>query len=466
MNNQSSFKYDTQVIFPKKAEGTMTIDGKDVPLPENSAVLINEGTNVTVKTKKGYPMVIMSKKDYDWYERYGRNSQDSGIKNKFLELMYYNSHSYNGEFSTSYLLPDKMRDENFLKTISINKWESKNNLLNDIYVQKDKLSEDDRKTIEFIKGAVDKLEENQMLQHKDDGYVRLTNPYAKDYLIRDMQQKGFTDDEIELLVPIFMQAREVRTSGKFALKNSVSDYSPELLKKMKSAGILYDNKTDAETNIYWKECFPNENSLRHRLSACGFTYDEVNTVISNWLKANSTGFDLSGLKFLNENVAVYNLNDKLNNWTSEKTNWVSNSTAISSLDGKTPFIGVSMVQTDEKRPIKMSEIRKEEVLHSHPNLEEKRQTEMYLVTSGAAALNVVKNGKTCVKILKEGELAVVGPGVAHCVNSILGEYEHIVAQLPSAFQYGFGFKSSVEPPADYNKEDLENQAIKELSQLQ
>ena len=466
LNNQNSFIYDTQVIFPKKAEGILSIDGKDVPLPENSALLINEGTRAKVKTKKGFPMVIMSKKDYDWYERYGRNPQDSGIRNKFLELMYYNSHSYNGEFSTNYFLPEKMRDENFLKTISINKWESKNNLLNDIYAKKDKLSENDRKTVEFIKATVDKLEKNQMLQHREDGYVKLTNPYAKDYLIKDMKEKGFTDEEIQLLVPVFMQARDVKSSGKFALKNSVSDYSPELLDKLKSSGILFDNKTDADKNIYWKECFPNENSLRHKLSSCSFTYDEVNIVVANWLKANSTGFDLSGLKFLNGNVAVYNLNDKLNNWTNEKTNWVSNSTAIASTDGKTPFVGVSMVQMDEQKPVKMSEIRKEEVLHAHPNLEEKRQTEMYLVTSGAAALNVVKNGKTCVKILKEGELAVVGPGVAHCVNSILGEYEHIVAQLPSAFQYGFGFKSTVEPPSDYNKQELENQAINELSKLQ
>ena len=57
---------------------------------------------------------------------------------------------------------------------------------------------------------------------------------------------------------------------------------------------------------------------------------------------------------------------------------------------------------------------------------------------------------------------MVGPGVAHCVNSIMGEYEHIVAQLPSAFQYGFGFKSTVEPPSDYNKEALENQLMEKM----
>ena len=111
------------------------------------------------------------------------------------------------------------------------------------------------------------------------------------------------------------------------------------------------------------------------------------------------------------------------------------------VDGKTPFVGVSLVQTDKKGPIRISEIRKGECLHTHPNLKEKRQTEVYMVTSGKAALNVVKDGKTQIKILDEGELAVIGAGVPHCINSVMGEYEHIVAQVPSAFQYGFGFFS-------------------------
>ena len=98
----------------------------------------------------------------------------------------------------------------------------------------------------------------------------------------------------------------------------------------------------------------------------------------------------------------------------------------------------------------------------HPNLEEKRQTEIYMVTSGAAALNIVRNGKSQVKILKEGDLAVVGPGVAHCINSIIGEYEHIVAQVPSAFQYGFGFKAIVTPPDDYDTDLLQKEAFDAL----
>ena len=165
-------------------------------------------------------------------------------------------------------------------------------------------------------------------------------------------------------------------------------------------------------------------------------------------------------------MAVYNLNDKLNNWTHEKTNWVTNSTVLSSSEGNTPFVGVSMVQYDDKKAIPIKSIRSEEKLHAHPNLEEKRQTEIYVISSGAAILNVVKNGQSKTQLLKEGDLAVVGPGVLHCVNSILGEYEHIVTQVPSAFQYGFGFKQIVDPPADYDEQRLLKEAMEELENYQ
>ena len=74
----------------------------------------------------------------------------------------------------------------------------------------------------------------------------------------------------------------------------------------------------------------------------------------------------------------------------------------------------------------------------------------------------MKNGKSGVQILKEGDLAVVGPGVLHCINSILGDYEHIVVQVPSAFQYGFDFKQTVKPPSDYDEDKLKLEAKIEL----
>ena len=465
LNEAKSFHYDTQVIFPKKSEGILHIKGKDIPLPENSAVMINADTEARIEVTKGFPMMVISKKDYDWYERYGKNAQDTNIRNKFLELMYYNSHLYNGEFTPNVLLPEKFRDEAFLKTISIDKWAIRNNLINELYSKKDLLNEEDRCIVEQTKKLLDTLFEKQIITQKDDGYVRFSVMYNKNYMRKYLEENGLTEEEIRLLEPVYNQARQVHIDSKFSHRNRVEGYRTELIEKMKAKGILHSNKKDADKWIYWKECFGNEESLRKRLIQEGFNIEEQDEIVRNWHLANNTCFDISGLKFIDENVAVYNLEDKLNNWTHEKTNWVTNSTAIASTEGKTPFIGVSMVQTDENRPIKMSELRREEKLHAHPNLEEKRQTEIYVITSGAAALNVVKEGRSCIKILKEGELAVVGPGVAHCVNSILGEYEHIVAQVPSAFQYGFSFKSIVDTPDDYDEELLQKKALKELEKI-
>ena len=465
LNKAENFHYDTQVIFPKKSEGILHIGEKEIPLSENSAVLINADTKASVKVTKGFPMIVISKKDYDWYERYSKNAQDTNIRNKFLELMYYNSHLYNGEFTPNVLLPEKLRDESFLKTISIDKWAIRNNLINELYSKKDLLNEEDRCIVEQTKKLLDTLFEKQIITQKDDGYVRFSVMYNKNYMRKYLEENGLTEEEIRLLEPVYNQARQVHIDSKFSHRNRVEGYRTELIEKMKAKGILHSNKKDADKWIYWKECFGDEESLRKKLIQEGFNIEEQDEIVRNWHLVNNTGFDISGLKFIDENVAVYNLEDKLNNWTHEKTNWVTNSTAIASTEGKTPFIGVSMVQTDENRPIKMSELRREEKLHAHPNLEEKRQTEIYVITSGAAALNVVKEGKSCIKILKEGELAVVGPGVAHCVNSILGEYEHIVAQVPSAFQYGFSFKSIVDKPNDYDEELLQKKALEELEKI-
>ncbi len=459
LDSNTDFHYDTQVIFPKKAEGVIHIGDKDINLPENSAVLINAGTKASIETKKGYPIAIITKKDFDWYERYSADSKDLGIRNKFLELMYYNSHLYNGEFTPNVLLSEGIKDEAFLASIGVDKYKSKNNLLYDIYAKKEMLDEDKRQEIELVKELLDKLYATEIIEKKDEGYIGFVKYCAPEYLLQMLKQFGFNEEEINKIMPIYKKARKVRLDARFSIKNRADNYPEYIVEKMKELGIIHDNKFDSSKFIYWKECYGNEESLRKRLSKNGFSEEEQAIIVKNWKDFNNSGFDISGLKFINENIAVYNLNDKLNNWTQEKTEWVTNSTAIASEEGNTPFIGVSIVQSDEEKVIPMSKIRKEEKLHAHPNLDDKRQTEIYLVTSGAAALNVVKDGKSCIKILEEGDLAIVGPGVAHCVNSILGEYEHIVTQVPSAFQYGFDFKSIVDEPEDYDAKLLEQKAI-------
>ena len=466
LKNHDEFEYDTQVIFPKKAEGSVEVDGKTVKLPENSAILINAGTKAKVNVNKGYPMMLVSKKDYDWYERYGKDAKDINIRNKFLELIWYNSHLYNGEFTPNVLLSESLRDEGFLRSKGIEKSQARNGIVYALYDKRDSLSEEEKKEVEKAKGIIDKLFQENLVEQKSDGYIRFKPLYNPDYMENFLKEKGFDEESIEKLMPIYKQARQAKMDSRFALKNSAASFKPEYIERMKKAGILFETKKDIKDVIYWREVFGNENDLRGRLYDAGFNKDEENEIVEAWKKENLTGFDISGLKFINENMAVYNLNDKLNNWTHEKTNWVTNSTVLSSSEGSTPFVGVSMVQYDDKKPIAIKTIRSEEKLHAHPNLEEKRQTEIYVISSGAAILNVVKNGESKTQLLKEGDLAVVGPGVLHCVNSILGEYEHIVTQVPSAFQYGFGFKQIMDPPAGYDEERLSKEAMEALEQYQ
>ncbi len=457
LNRDNEFLYDTQVIIPKKCEGTFEIKGKTVPLNENSAVMINGGTEAKINIKKGYPMVIFSKKDYDWYERYGKNAEDENIKNKFLELAYYNSHLYNGDFPPAMLLPDELKSENFLKELNINKYESANNLIFDLNSKKDMMSEENRLKFEKSKNIFDKLLDKGIIATKENGYVRFNQFYNNKFEENLLKEKGFTDEEIAVIMPIFKQTRMVHTDSRFVRTDNADDMPKELITKLKKAGILYNNKENTDM-LYWKESYGNKENLIKKLEEYNFNQEEKETVYEYLKKVDNTGFDISGLKFIDKNAAVYNLNDKLNNWTLEKTNWVTNSTALGSSKGQTPFLGASLVQTDDENIYAMSDLRKDEKLHKHPNLAEKRQTEMYLITSGAAALIVVKEGKPEIKILKEGDLAVIDPGVEHCVNSVIGEYEHIVAQVPSAFQYGFGFKCITKEPENFNKEAFTQEA--------
>ena len=168
------------------------------------------------------------------------------------------------------------------------------------------------------------------------------------------------------------------------------------------------------------------------------------------------------MKFINDNAAIYCLDDKINNWSMEKSCWLTNSTELSNRKNGAPSIGTSIVQADKSMPTPMSKLRKGEHLHTHPGQADRSQTEIYVVTSGSAALTVVRNGVPQIKVLREGEMAVIPPNTPHCVNSVMGEYEQVVSQIPSAFQYGLAFKQNYDLPQGYTEEALEEQARKEL----
>ena len=126
-------------------------------------------------------MIAISKKDYNRYERYSKEAHNPDIRKKFEELMLFNSHLYNGEFSSDILLNEKMRDESFLNSIGINKWNSRTRLIDEIYNKKDSLSGEDKKEISEVKTLLDKMFSLGLFQKADDNYIRPTYLFNKNF---------------------------------------------------------------------------------------------------------------------------------------------------------------------------------------------------------------------------------------------------------------------------------------------
>ncbi|MBR2525472.1 cupin domain-containing protein [bacterium] len=422
LNKTNKFEYDTQITFPKKASGTLYIDGKKINIKENSTVLLNKGTDAKVQVEKGYPQILMTKNEYGWYQKHSNSHRDNqNLRDKFNELIYKNSHLYNGEFRANLLSDD----------------ENKNNQI------------------------VSKLKDNGFIQDEKDGYLKFKKYPVWDYQKEQLKQKGFNNEELETIKPVYEQIRQTKMDTKLTLKASADIMPAETVKKLKENGILYNNKTHND-EIFWRTNFDSEQNLRDVLNSKQIYNEEQSTVVNAWRKDSKIGYDITGLKFINDDAAVYSLDDKVNNWSMEKSCWLTNSTELSCRKNNAPSIGTSIVQADRKEPTPMSKLRKGEHLHTHPGFSDKSQTELYVVTSGSAALTVVRNGVPQIKVLREGEMAVIPPNTPHCVNSVMGEYEQVVSQIPSAFQYGLAFKQNYDLPYGYTEQGLEEQARKEL----
>lgn len=421
LNKTNNFEYDTQVTFPKKASGKLIIDGKSVDIKENSTVLLNKGTNANVVVEKGYPQILMTKKEYSWYEKHSSNNENNpALKDKFKELIYRNSHTYNGEFKANLFSKD----------------ENKNNEI------------------------TAKLKNAGEIFDTKDGYVKFNRYPVWSYKKEVLSQKGFNEEELETIRPVYQQVRETKLNTKLALRSEKNGLSDETIHKLEDCDVLFKNKKGTN-RIYWKTNFESEYQLRDVLNQKQIYDKEQESVVRAWNTDNKIGFDITGLKFINDNVAVYCLDDKVNNWSMEKSCWLTNSTALSSTKGATS-VGTSIVQANTQEPTPMAKLRNGEHLHTHPGYHDKSQTELYMITSGTAALTVVRDGVPQVKILREGELAVIPPNTPHCVNSVMGEYEQVVSQIPSAFQYGLAFKQNMDMPYGYTEEQLEQDARKEL----
>ena len=467
LEKTETFPYETQVVFPRGSSGTIYKDGKEIKVEQNSGILISSGADLKIfpDEHKNAPFILTTEKDYDWFERYNQGSI------KYGESEYYSAHAYNAEFSPNFLLDASLKDSKLIKKLGIEiknviDW---NNLLYFLYDKKDLLEDKQKEKVVFTKNLMDKLWKNDLLEKTFDDHIRFKKRYAPKYEREEiLEKKGFTKEEIDTIMPIFSQARNVKIHTKFALMHNASAYGDEVVEKLKKEGLVVDNKKRLD-KIYWTKCYGSIGELGITLSKAGFPQEEIDKILPIWKKENTAAYDMSGMKYIDEDIAVYNLDDKINNWTQEKTNWVTSSISIGSTKKDVPEIGASIVQSNKPGWVNMNDIRTGEALHKHPNEEEAKQYEIYMITKGAGALRLIKENekakshkkdpKEDIMILKEGDLAIVEPGVHHCVHSIIGNYEHICVQIPSVFHYGEHFKIPVED--DYMPEEV-TKAAKEM----
>lgn len=221
------------------------------------------------------------------------------------------------------------------------------------------------------------------------------------------------------------------------------------LEKLMEHGVVFekDNK-----HVQWYE-FSNGEDLKTKLTQMGFCFKDKETIFQIWQEmakrtprdqhgCGISGYDYTGLAWDKGTIVAYLLKNKLNLWSWRPTEWIVNSTEYAGRNE--PFcVGISNVISKEnyKEPVAFKEeIRPAETLHRHPVMGEKKQTEIYIAMGGRAALLTINNGKPHLNIMREGDMAVINPGLVHCIFAVQGEYEHICVQVPSAFQYGLMFK--------------------------
>jgi hypothetical protein len=218
-----------------------------------------------------------------------------------------------------------------------------------------------------------------------------------------------------------------------------TSFTGDQLQKLVNAKIVKPNLLD-NINVYWTQ-YTNEQDLRGNMSQAGLHGQDADAVVDVWKKTNRSGYDNTGLTWDKGKVVAYLLREKLNIWNEQNTEWIVNSTEYAGENE--PFtVGVSEVKSPKTytEPAPFRDIRPGERIHRHPVREDKKQTEAYLVTGGEAAMLTIRQGKPYLTFMKPGDMAVISPGIAHCVLAMNGDYEHICFQVPSAFQYGFLFK--------------------------
>lgn len=420
LERTSYFDKETEIISQSDGslsisvfENKLTTEKKSFLFSEPGAVLIEANTPAKIKVEKGNPLVITTERKPNWYEKAGPN----GIhKEHFNNLIKNNYHIFNGHvYKTAF-------DKNDLK----------------------------------------KLINKEILKTVDDNYVQFVNFDSSDTLKNKLAKLGFSGEQVEKISDTWVKTKERKLHGyeNGVVKRDI--FKKDTLEKLISSNIL-ETPFQEEDNLFWKSYYTEEELIK-KLNKAGILNTEQKDVVDVWKNTTRSGYDDSGLAWSADGVTVYLHKEKLNLWNQNPSDWIVSSDSWSK---NKPFVaGVSRICPKDiySKPTPFKTVRAEESLHSHPKKADKQQSEVYLITQGTAAILTMQNGKPKISVLNKGDMTVVNPGVAHSIMGIKGEYEHLVCQVPSVFQYGPMFK---EPRKyeDYSitEEEAINMALKELN---
>ena len=411
LKDVKTFTDDTQIIL--QSDGKITaesLNGEKYSLDEPGAILLKPYTYLNVTSVEGNPLVITSKAPPGWYDKF---SPEGATKQYFDNLVninknYYKGYIHNSAFGDS--LPELLD--------------------NNIVVAKNASSIKFNKDVKNLYVLHQKLEQTSLSEKEKAKIVKL--------------YKQVQNRKIQAQNP-----GEVDSSSFVGPLNGV-------YKKLLDSKILTQNKNIPQ-KAKWSSLYSEEDLRKSLEKKLALSEEDQDKVIDIWKKTTKSGYDITGLVKEAKGIAVYKHSDKINQYNSMPTEWMTNSTTWT--EQGAPFVGVSrVVSADSQGARGFNEIRPEEVIHKHQNHDDpfKKQEEIYVVTKGKAAFYTANDNKKEVKILNAGDMMVVPSGFAHGVVAIDDDYEHLCVQTPSAFQYGFQFKNVLEPFSEELVEEAKN----------
>ncbi len=409
------FTNETIVTVPSNGSIRVTVKGQSFSFSEAGSVMIGAGTQAKVEILKGEPLVTTTEKPPSWYKKHKPGGEHQSGFDRITEI---NKHLF-----ACHTIKTRFKQEQLAKLLEHG----------------------------IVKNA-----------GKEGTYVEWGIFSTEEELQSKLALKGFSAKDIEDLSALWYQTIKRKLQSSESGHVEKSKFKKETMEKLLNSGILR-NFSSESPDIYWSS-YCTEGELKGKLSNIGISGQEAQNILNIWKESTKSGYDNTGLTWDKGKVVAYLLNNKINIWNEQATEWIVNSTAYAGENE--PFtVGVSNVVAKKElpEPVAFKSIRPAETLHRHPETDDKKQTECYLVTGGRAALLTIQDGKPHVSVLQAGDMAVINPGVAHCVLAIDGPYEHLVFQVPSAFQYGLIFKEG-KNYSDYslNEEEILALTLKKM----